>query len=154
MESSPFLDRALRVVAAEGVRRVLQHRRPDRTGRDAIAADVEAGMVKSDRRREADDAALGSRVGSDGLLRGKRLDGRGVDNGPAAALAHLGNGVLAGEERALEIDSDLKVPIVLAQLLDGAVADDPGVVIENVYTAESLDSGVDEPFHLLRGANV
>ena len=46
-------------------------------------------------------------------------------------------------ERALEVDAHDRVEVVLAHVEDHRVADDPGVVHEDVELAERLDRGVD-----------
>jgi hypothetical protein len=154
VEAAPLGDRPLGVVRPEGVGGVLHHRGPDRARRDAVAADVVAGVVEGDGRRQADDAALRGGVGGDGLLRREGLDRGGVDDRAAPASAHLRDRVLAGEERPLQVGVDLEVPVLDRQLLDRAVADHAGAVVEDVDAPERVHRPLDQRAHLLRLADI
>ena len=74
-----------------------------------------------------------------------------VDDGAAAHLAHLRNGVLYAEERALEVDAYDAVPDLLGLLVGvaGSVLVDAGVVEQDVEFAVAGDCRVYDPLHVL-----
>ena len=54
-------------------------------------------------------------------------------------LAPVGGGVAARGERALEVDGDDGVPLLLGHVGEHAVAQDAGVVDDDVEVAERVD---------------
>ena len=64
-------------------------------------------------------------------------------------LAPVGGGPAGGGEVALEVDGDDGVPLVLGHVDDHPVAQDAGVVDEDVEVAERLDRRVDQPLGAL-----
>src|SRR5690606_29972380 len=108
-------------------------RRDDGEGGDAGLGRAVVGLadvaVDARRRRGVDDAAVD-------LLAGLRL------------LAPVGSSPPGGGEGALEVDLDDEVPLLLGHVGEHAVAEDAGVVDEDVETAEGLDRLVD---HALGG---
>ena len=60
------------------------------------------------------------------------------------ALTPVGGRPTRRGERALEVDLDDRVPLLLGHVHEHAVAQDAGVVDEHVEAAERLDGGVDE----------
>ena len=63
-----------------------------------------------------------------------------VDDPAESLLAHEDGGGLGGREVALEVDGDDLVPLLLAHVEDHAVAEDAGVVDEDVDAAELVDA--------------
>src|SRR5690349_9649634 len=72
---------------ARGLGQAGQHRRFEDAGRDGADPDAELGEIARDRKRHADHAALGGRVGGLTDLPLERGHGGGVDDHPALALA-------------------------------------------------------------------
>ena len=63
------------------------------------------------------------------------VNGRGVDDGAAANLAHFGDGVLGAQEHALGVDVHLAVPDVHGRVLDVCGRAGAGVVYNHVQPA-------------------
>src|SRR5262245_40927168 len=136
MRPAPIAYRLRRVVSREHLRRHLQHWRLDRAWRDAVAANILGGVVERDRHRKAYHRTLCRRVGRHHLLRCKRLDRGSVDDRAPTALAHLRNGVLAGQKRAFEIDTYHPVPIFLGHIDNRTIFDHTRIVVQHIHTAE------------------
>ena len=112
-----------------------EHARHDGPGRDAVHGDPELGVLEREGAGEADDARLRGRVV--GLADvPERADRRRVDDAPPAMLSHPRQRGLGAEERALEVDREDLVPLLLGHLVAHRVAVDPGVVDEHVQPAE------------------
>src|SRR5690606_35898945 len=93
-----------------------------------------------ERLRERDDAGLGSSVAGRRWAAAQGHAARDVDDGAAgAALDHVGDGGTAAVERAVEVDLNGVVPVVVRQgpelLAAAAGVADAGVVDEDVELA-------------------
>ena len=66
--------------------------------------------------------------------------GAEVDDAAVALLSHEDGGGLDRREVALEVDGEDLVPLLLAHVEDHAVAQDAGVVDEDVDAAELVDA--------------
>ena len=117
----------------------------ERARGDRVDGDAVAGQLVADDLREGGDAGLGGAVVR---LAGVAVDARhrrGVDDPGVVRGTRLGpvapvhGGVVRGRERALQVDADHRVPLVLGHREDHPVAQDPGVVDEHVEAAEQVD---------------
>ena len=102
----------------------------DMAGGDAIDPNIVPAVVDRHGVAEADDSALGRGVGVAGPAAASPQadDGGQVYDGTAAGLNHPGDGVLAGEHDALEIDVNDSVPKLFFHIGDGAGAADADIV--------------------------
>ena len=66
----------------------------------------------------------------------------------------VGGRVAGGHEVALQVDVDDRVPLLLGHVDEHPVAQDAGVVDQDVEVAEGLDGGVDETLAALPVGNV
>src|SRR6058998_3307920 len=111
----------------------------DGVHRDAVAADVARGDA-----REPRDAVLGRAVVRLPRVAVDARGGRDRDDPPAPLLAHAAGGVPGAVEGALQVDGDDRVPLLLAHVEDHPVAQDAGVVHQDVDRAELLDRRLDD----------
>ena len=114
-------------------------------GRDRVDRDAVLLQLDRHRARQAVDARLGRRVVGLAEVAEHAAHARRVDDAPAAALRDdLLREDLRAEERALEVHRDDGVPHGLVHLEEALVAEDAGVVDEDVDAAEGVDGGLDE----------
>ena len=128
------------VAAEDGLGHPGAGTRRNGVGRDAVAAEL-AGLHPG----ECGDAGLGRGVVRlSGAAEQAGLRG-GVDDAAGDVLARLGpvapvhRGVVGGGEVALEMDPDHVVPVRLVDVEGHLVAEDPGVVDQDVERAEGVD---------------
>ena len=119
-------------------------------GGDGVDGDAVAAELHGRDDREAGDAGLGRAVVGLAHVAVDARRRRRVDDAGVVGLAGLGalppvrGGVPARREGALQVDLDDGVPLRLAHVGEHAVAEDPGVVDEDVETAEGVHGGLDE----------
>ena len=118
------------------------HRRLRQAGEDAVDADLPAGVVRSHRADEADNAGLARRVGAQ-LRRDSELSRRRANaHDRAAALFEQCPCAMFGDEKgAGEVDVDSLPPSVELQAVDAVVAANQlsgGVHDHDVQAAELL----------------
>ena len=119
---------------------------------DGVDPDVFGGVHHGGLPGQGRDATLGGVVGGHGHhIRLDIVDRGVVDDGAAAHLAHLRNGILYTQERALEVDAYDAVPDLLGLLVGvaGSVLVDAGVVEQDVESAVAVNRCVDYPLHIL-----
>ncbi len=128
--------------------RLLGHARA-RVRREAVDGDAVALELLRDDDREAGDARLRGAVVRLADVAEDARRARGADDAPAHVLARLRllapvrGGVLRRREVALEVDGDDGVPLLLGHVHEHPVAEDPGVVDEDVEAAELVDRLLD-----------
>ena len=119
-------------------------------GRDGVGADAVAGQLLRADLGERGDAGLGGAVVrlagvGEQARRGRRVDDRGVDGlAGLGLLPPVGGRPAGGDEVALHVDLDDRVPLLLGHVDEHPVAQDAGVVDQHVEVAEGLDGAVDE----------
>ena len=138
---------------AEPVRGLLRHRGRDEARRDAVDVDLEPAELDRERLRHRLDPGLCGRVVELAAV-AERRDRRDQHHLPAAVLGHVRLRRLGGEERAAQVGGDHRVPVVVAQLVDEVVADDPGARDQDVQAAELLDRAGDGGLDLLARGDV
>ncbi len=125
--------------------------------RQAVDGHAVAGELLRGDHRQAGDARLGGAVVAladvaEQARRARRVDDPAADRlARLGAVAPVGGGVVQRTERALEVDVDDRVPLLLGHVDDHPVAQDPGVVDEDVELAEVVDRLLDQ---LARGGEV
>ena len=104
-----------------------------------------AGVLLRHRLGQADEPRLAGRVVGLPLVADDPDDAGDVDDAAAAPLHHaLGHGA-HGEERALEVGVQHRVPVGLAQPQQDVVPGEPGVVDQDIDRAEGLLRRGDAP---------
>lgn len=93
---------------------------------------------------EADHGELGGRVVGLAKVTEQTGSGGGVDDATELLLAEVGPGGAGGLVGALDVDLEDEVPVLILHVLEGDVAEDTGVVDEDVDAAELLDGGLDD----------
>ena len=117
---------------------LLDQRRPDVAGADAVDGDAVGRDFERHRLGQAGDAVLGRDVGRL-ERRGHEGMGRGrVDDAAPAARLHARHGGADGVEGGGQIDGDDLVPLLDRELLDRRDVLDAGIVDEDVDGAERL----------------
>ena len=120
-------------------------------GGDAVDLDVVAGQLLGDDLGERGDARLRRRRSCS--ARDWRADPdvddvltmlRGAGRPGLVLVAPVGGNVAGRAEVAAQVDADHVVPLALGHVDDEAVAQDAGVVDEDVDAAEGLDRRVDQ----------
>ena len=138
----------------------LRHAR-QRRGRDGVDGDAVAAQLARGDDGEGGDAGLGRAVVGLADVAVDARRGAGVDDAaldrPAdllALVAPVGRGVARGRERALQVHLDHGIPLALVHVGEHAVAQDAGVVDEDVEPAEMRDRRVDHRLGALPAADV
>src|ERR1700730_12266390 len=122
----------------------LEERRFDRSRADAVDANSILGVVHRKRLGQEDHAGLRRAVGGHLARALETGDRRGAQD-HAAPLHQLGQRVLAAEENALQIDVDRAIPFLLGEQMRTPGEADPGIVVEDVETAEVTGGLGDHP---------
>src|ERR1700730_11473183 len=122
----------------------LEERRFDRSRADAVDANSILGVVHRKRLGQEDHAGLRRAVGGHLARALETGDRRGAQD-HAAPLHQLGQRVLAAEENALQIDVDRAIPFLLGEQMRTPGEADPGIVVEDVETAEVAGGLGDHP---------
>src|SRR6185295_1396297 len=116
---------------------------PDRAWSDSVRTDALLRKELRQTCRKVLDRAFGRGIGEQGGVRYVRIDGCRVDD--RAAFLHVRNGCFRQIEHRVDIDPEGELPLLVGNILDrfegGLVG---GIVDENVYGAELLDSCVDD----------
>ena len=121
-------------------------------GATALTVMLPLGEFPAEHFGQTDDAGLGRRVVALAEETDHAGDRREIDDPPAVRKTLAGR--LAHLKDAGQVGVDHVVPLLDAHLLDRPVADDAGVVHEDVETAEPPDGFVDHPLEGRRVANV
>src|SRR5688572_25091688 len=123
----------------EVARGALERRGIGRAGRDRVDADPLRAELAREALGEPVDAVLGEAI----VARAHPRRGRGlVHNRPAAALAHRAVARARTQERSVEVhvhEARVVAPVDLQQRVELHVAEDRGVVDQEVDAAERLD---------------
>ena len=93
---------------------------------------------------EADHGELGGRVVGLAKVTEETGGGGGVDDATELLLAEVGPGGAGSLVGALDVDLEDEVPVLILHVLEGDVAEDTGVVDEDIDAAELLDGGLDD----------
>ena len=141
MAQSHVVHGLLQVTALHG-HRGAQQRRVDAARADSQHADVLARVVDRHLAGQRQGRALAGGIRRDQRRRLQTLHAGDVDDRPAAAAAHVRDGVLGGQEVALHVDRHDLVPHLLGRVLRGLVGRgwlDAHVVAQHVDGAEGGD---------------
>ncbi|VWX50171.1 hypothetical protein NOVOSPHI9U_260204 [Novosphingobium sp. 9U] len=127
------------------------------TRRNGVDGDAQARQFARGELRQRGDPALGGRiVGLADVGEQRRVRGR-VDHASVNGISGLGleapvvGGMVQRRERTLQVNLDDAVPLVLAHVHEHAIAQDTGVVDQDVEPTEGIDRLL---HHLLRIAPV
>ena len=113
-------------------------------GGDDVADDVVLGALLGEGLCEADHAQLGSRVVGLAEVAEQAGGGGGVDDATELLLAEVRPGGAGALVAALDVDLEDEVPVGVLDVLEAHVAQDAGVVDQDVNATEGLDGGVDD----------
>ena len=134
-----------------GLERVEQLRRQHGLGharagdrRDRVDEDVALLALERERLREAVEAELGHRVVRLAEVAVDAGGRRGHDDAAVAGVAHVRPRGVGDAERAEHVDLVDEVPVGLRHLRERDVAEDAGVVDDDVDLAERVDRGLDD----------
>src|SRR5439155_23957608 len=120
-------------------------------GGDGVAGDAVTAEIAGDNAGEAGDGRLGGAVvGLAGVAPEAGLRAE-VDDAAVALLSHEDGGRLDRGEVALEVHGHDLVPLLLAHVEDHAVAEDAGVVDEDIDPPEFVDCGLDDVLPAVHG---
>jgi hypothetical protein len=108
---------------------------------DHVGQDAGAGALDGDRVRQADEPHLGGGVVALAEVAEGRV-GRGEDEAAVALLLHDRERRLADVEGGLEVDVDDRVEVLPGELEEALVAQEAGVVDDDVDLAEAVDGGL------------
>ena len=104
---------------------------------------------------EAEDSALGQRVGALAFVNDLHAgDGRGVDDAAVVRLEHIGPHSSCHVPHAEDVDADDEVTGLRVHVLELDAAVDTGVIVQDVDLAVGLDHVVDHLLDLLEVADV
>ncbi len=127
----------------------IDHARPGER-RDAVRAHLEALHVERDRARQPDDAELRRHVVGLAEIADQRR-GRGhVHEGAGILLAEMRGAGAAHVEGAVEMDVEHVLPVRVAHPVEDRVAQDAGIVDQDVDAAEGVERGLDDRLGVLR----
>lgn len=93
---------------------------------------------------EANKGELGGRVVGLAKVAVETGGGGGVDDTAVLLLAEVRPGGAGDLVGTVDVDLHDEVPVLILEVLEAGVAEDAGVVDDDVDTAESLDGGVDD----------
>src|SRR5262249_27522927 len=113
----------------------------DVAGRDAIHGDALARALLRQRFREADHAGFRRGIVHLAGLAFLTVDRADVDDAAPAPRAHALDHLARHVETRIHVDADHVVPLLVAHLVEEAVAGDAGVVDEHVDRTERVLDG-------------
>ena len=116
---------------------------------NGVDADALVGHLEGRAARQRHHAGLGGRVVALAALGPPAEHARVVDDGPAAALDHVGQHGARHAEDAVERHVDDAEPVLVLHVDDITGAAETGVVDDDVQVAERVDGGGGERPHLL-----
>src|SRR5579884_595167 len=121
----------------------LDERRPHVGRADRVRCHTVVRDLQGYRPGESNDAVLGGDIGA--LERGSHqpVDRRYVEDSTPPAGDHVGQAVLGAEKRPGQHDADEQVPLLLGELVDRRDVLQPGVVDQDVETAERPHGSLD-----------
>ena len=122
-------------------------------GCNTVDADFVATPLERQRPRQPDDARLGGGVVGLANVAEHRDRGR-IDDAAATLRAQVRLRRLGHQERALQVDVQYLIPLRFAEFDGQGVAVDPGVVDDDVQSAERLDRPLHERGRVGRAADV
>ena len=111
---------------------------------DRVDLDVVLRALDGEHAGEADEAHLGGAVVGLAEVAEDAGARRGVDDAAVALLAHVDPGRAGDVERALEVHVEHRVDQVGRHVVERLVAQDAGVVDDDVDLAERVDGGLDD----------
>src|SRR3984957_2443254 len=133
---------------------LLDQRRPDIAGADAVGGGAERRQLERHRLGETGEPMLGGHIG--GLERGgdQRMGRRRIDDAAPFARLHPRHGGADGVEGRRQIDGDDHVPFLDRELLDRRHVLDAGIVHQDIDAAQCLLRALDHADDLRRLAHV
>ena len=139
-------------LVAERAEQVLGHA-SEREGSDRVGLDVVLGAFDGEHVGEADEAHLRSAVVGLAEVPEDAGCGRGRDDAAVALLAHDLPRRSGHVECAAQVDVEDRVDQVGAHVVERLVAQDAGIVDDDVDRAERVDGGLDDRLATLWGSD-
>lgn len=130
-----------------------QHRRLDQAGRNGVGGDAVASSLESDSAGESDDSGLGRGVVRLSEVSSPAHRGKGQDPAVASLLHGRKHGTET-EEAGREVGVQHSVPVSVVHVGRAVVADDPGIVDQDIDSAPVGEDLPDPVVHFSGAAHV